>query len=55
MSELRLYGTVGSSFWDEDYFTARQVREQLDGMSGPLLTVRINSDLTKYDCEACVN
>ena len=42
MSELRLYGTVGSSFWDEDFFTARQVREQLDGMSGPL-TVRINS------------
>lgn len=42
MSELRLYGTVGSSFWDEDYFTACQVREQLDGMSGPL-TVRINS------------
>lgn len=42
MNELRLYGTVGSSFWDEDYFTARQVREQLDGMSGPL-TVRINS------------
>lgn len=42
MNELRLYGTVGSSFWDEEYFTARQVREQLDGMSGPL-TVRINS------------
>lgn len=42
MNELRLYGTVGSSFWDEEYFTAKQVREQLDGMSGPL-TVRINS------------
>lgn len=42
MNELRLYGTVGSSFWDEEYFTARQVREQLDIMSGPL-TVRINS------------
>ena len=42
MNELRLYGTVGSSFWDEEYFTARQVREQLDGMSGPL-TLRLNS------------
>lgn len=42
MNELRLYGSVGSSFWDEDYFTARQVRDQLDGMTGPL-TVRINS------------
>lgn len=42
MNELRLYGTVGGSFWDEEYFTAKQVREQLDGMSGPL-TVRINS------------
>ncbi|MDS9467344.1 Clp protease ClpP [Paracoccus sp. MBLB3053] len=42
MNELRLYGTVGSSFWDEEYFTARQVREQLDAMSGPL-TVRVNS------------
>lgn len=42
MNEIRLYGTVGSSFWDEEYFTARQVLERLDGMSGPL-TVRINS------------
>ena len=42
MNELRLYGTVGSSFWDEEYFTSAQVKEQLDGMSGPL-TVRINS------------
>jgi ATP-dependent protease ClpP protease subunit len=42
MTELVLYGTVGASFWDEDYFTAAQVREQLAGMTGPI-TVRINS------------
>lgn len=42
MNEILLYGTVGSSFWDEEYFTARQVREQLAAMSGPV-TVRINS------------
>ncbi|WP_376872369.1 head maturation protease, ClpP-related [Albirhodobacter sp. R86504] len=42
MTELLLYGTVGSSFWDEDYFTAKQVRDQLAGLSGPL-TVRLNS------------
>jgi ATP-dependent protease ClpP protease subunit len=40
--ELRLYGTVGSSFWDEEYFTARQVAEWLAGRAGPI-TVRINS------------
>lgn len=42
MNEILLYGTVGSSFWDEEYFTARQVREALTGMGGPV-TVRINS------------
>ncbi|MDP0929013.1 Clp protease ClpP [Paracoccus onubensis] len=42
MNELLLYGTVGSSFWDEEFFTAKTVRESLAGMSGPL-TVRINS------------
>ena len=42
MNEIYLYGTVGSSWWDEDYFTAKTVREQLAGLSGPL-TVRINS------------
>jgi len=42
MHEILLYGTVGSSFWDEEYFTAQTVREQLDGLSGPL-TIRINS------------
>lgn len=42
MSEIYLYGSVGMSWWDEDYFTAKTVRDQLAGMSGPL-TVRINS------------
>ncbi len=42
MNELLLYGTVGSSFWEEEYFTAKQVRDQIAGMSGPL-TVRLNS------------
>ncbi|MBJ2150638.1 head maturation protease, ClpP-related [Paracoccus sp. IB05] len=42
MNELVLYGTVGSSWWEEEYFTAKMVREALAGMSGPL-TVRINS------------
>lgn len=42
-NELILYGTVGGvSFWDEEFFTSAQVREQLAGMTGPL-TVRINS------------
>ena len=42
MNELQLYGSVGDSWWEEDYFTAAQVRASLKGMSGPL-TVRINS------------
>ncbi|WP_179285861.1 head maturation protease, ClpP-related [Haematobacter missouriensis] len=42
MNELLLYGTVGSSWWDEDCFTAKSVREALSGMTGPL-TVRLNS------------
>lgn len=41
-NELLLYGTVGMSWWDEDYFTVRTVRDQLAGMSGDI-TVRINS------------
>lgn len=41
-NEIHLYGTVGASWWDEDYFTAKQVREQLAGLSGDI-TVRINS------------
>jgi len=42
MNEIRLYGTVGGSFWDEDYFTASDVAAQIAGISGPL-TVRLNS------------
>lgn len=42
MNELYLYGTVGASWWDEEYFTAKTVRDQLSGLSGPI-TVRINS------------
>lgn len=42
MNELYLYGTVGASFWDEDHFTAKMVREQLAQMDGDI-TVRINS------------
>lgn len=41
-NELQLYGTVGASWWDEDYFTAAEVRKQLGSMSGDI-TVRINS------------
>lgn len=41
-NEIVLYGTVGVDFWDEDYFTARQVREALASMSGDI-TVRLNS------------
>lgn len=40
--EIYLYGTVGSSFWDEEHFTPSMVRDMLSGKSGPL-TVRINS------------
>jgi len=42
MNEIRLYGTVGASYWDEESFSAKSVRDQLQGLSGPL-TVRINS------------
>jgi ATP-dependent protease ClpP protease subunit len=42
MNEITLYGSVGASFWEEDYFTAAQVRDMLKGREGPL-TVRINS------------
>ena len=41
-NEIYLYGTVGASFWDEEAFSPREVREMLDGKTGPL-TVRINS------------
>lgn len=41
-NELILYGTVGFDWWDDEYFTAKQVRERLAQMSGDI-TVRINS------------
>lgn len=41
-NEIYLYGSVGMSWWGEDYFPAQMVREQLAGMTGPI-TVRINS------------
>jgi ATP-dependent protease ClpP protease subunit len=42
MKELVLYGSVGTSFWDEEHFTAADVRSQLAGVTGPV-TVRLNS------------
>lgn len=42
MNEITLYGSVGASWWDEDYFTSATVRDLLAGMTGDL-TVRINS------------
>lgn len=41
-NELVLYGTVGASWWDEEYFTAKMVRDQLAEMAGDIV-VRINS------------
>jgi ATP-dependent protease ClpP protease subunit/phage major head subunit gpT-like protein len=41
-NEIHLYGTVGASFWDEEYFTPKTVRDMLAGREGPL-TVRLNS------------
>lgn len=41
-NEIQLYGTVGASFWDEEYFTPKTVRQMLEGRTGPL-TVRLNS------------
>ena len=41
-NELLIYGTIGASWWDEEYVTSRQVREQLAGISGDVI-VRINS------------
>jgi ATP-dependent protease ClpP protease subunit len=41
-NELILYGSVGFDWWGDEYFTAKQVREQLSQMTGDI-TVRINS------------
>jgi ATP-dependent protease ClpP protease subunit len=42
MSTIYLTGTVGAPLWDEAFFTAASVREQLAGVTGDL-TVVINS------------
>lgn len=42
MSEIILYGVVGEDLFGTEYFTAREVRSQLKGRTGPL-TVRLNS------------
>lgn len=42
MNEIVLYGTIGTDFWSDDYFTASDVAAMLRGMSGDL-TVRLNS------------
>lgn len=41
-NEIHLYGTVGASWWDEDWFSAKSVREALSKISGDVI-VRINS------------
>ncbi|TYB83964.1 head maturation protease, ClpP-related [Oceaniovalibus sp. ACAM 378] len=41
-NEIHLYGSVGGSFWDEEFFTPNTVRDELAGRTGPL-SVRINS------------
>jgi len=41
-NEIHLYGTVGASWWDEDWFSAKTVREALSQISGDVI-VRINS------------
>ncbi|WP_273689028.1 head maturation protease, ClpP-related [Ketogulonicigenium vulgare] len=42
MNEIYLSGTIGQSFWDEEFFTEASVREVLEGLTGPL-TVNLNS------------
>lgn len=41
-NELILYGSVGFDWWGDEYFTAKQVRDQLAQMTGDI-KVRINS------------
>jgi ATP-dependent protease ClpP protease subunit len=42
MAKLHLYGSVGESFWGEESFTAKEVREQLAAINGPV-DVYLNS------------
>jgi len=41
-NEIVLYGSVGASWWDEEFFSAATVRQALADKTGPL-TVRLNS------------
>jgi ATP-dependent protease ClpP protease subunit len=41
-NEINLSGSVGATWWGEEYFTAQSVREQLANLSGPV-TVKLNS------------
>lgn len=41
-NKIHLTGTVGTGFWDEDYFSAADVRAQIDGLEGDL-DVYLNS------------
>lgn len=41
-NEIYLTGTVGESFWGEEYFVAKTVHDQLAGMSGNI-TIYLNS------------
>ncbi|MCB2111654.1 MAG: Clp protease ClpP [Rhodobacteraceae bacterium] len=43
MNELVIYGTIGATFWDEDYVTASEIRDRLAAMDGGPVTVRLNS------------
>lgn len=42
-AELLIYGNIGPSFWDDESVTAKQLIEDLKGVAGKDLTVRINS------------
>lgn len=41
-NEILIYGSIGWSWWEEDYVTSKEVRDALAGMTGDV-TVRINS------------
>ena len=42
-AEIQIYGNIGSSFWDEESVTARQLIDDLKTVQGRDLEVRINS------------
>lgn len=44
MTDIYAYGTIGSAgWWDDDGFTAGDMREALDGAAGDDVTVHVNS------------